>query len=694
MASDPNDGAWPESLLGREEDRTARRRLAFLAEIGEALASSRDVGKTLEDIARIAVPLLGDMCIVDLVVGGELRRVATAHVDPTKQALLDEMRQTYPTSPGAPNPASRALASGRAELVSVVTEDVIASQTRDAGHADLVRRIGIHSHIAVPLVAHGLALGALSLGLTESNRSYGPDDVVFAEEVARRAALALDNARLYDALRLQEERFRAVVEQSPLSTQILAPDGYTILVNRAWERLWGITHDRILDYDMLADAQLEARGVTPFLRRAFGGEAVEIPAIRYDPNETLPERSTHRDPARWVRAFAYPVKADDGRVREVVLVHEDVSERVENEMKLREDDRRKDEFLATLAHELRNPLAPLRTGLDLLRRTSGPAAEAARAIMDRQLTHMVSLLDDLLDVSRIRSGKIELRPVPLAMDRVVDTALELSGPALEAAGLTVTVARDATAVASADPTRLAQVVSNLLNNAAKYTPAGGHVTIAARRVDGEIELSVSDDGIGIPAPMLDRVFEMFSQVRSSRSDASGLGVGLTLARRLVELHGGRIWAESEGLGRGTRVVLRLPAIAAPATPRSSPPAAAPGTAAKRVLVVDDNVDGAELLVTLLQLDGHTARQAHDGPAALRVAAELRPEVAFLDIGMPGMDGYELARRLRAMPELAGLVLVAVTGWGQEEDRRRSREAGFDHHLTKPVAVEDIRAALR
>ncbi|WP_437629594.1 GAF domain-containing protein [Sorangium sp. So ce854] len=363
---------------------------------------------------------------------------------------------------------------------------------------------------------------------------------------------------------------------------------------------------------------------------------------------------------------------------------------------LRDQDRRKDEFLAMLAHELRNPLAPIRTGLEILQVAgSGEQARKIVDMMERQVGHMVRMVDDLLDVSRITRGKVELRRERVDLRSVLNGALETSRPLIEAAAHELAVRLPAEPLLlDADPTRLAQVFANLLNNAAKYTPGGGVLRLAAERDGPSVVVQVKDNGVGIPADMLPRVFDMFTQVvRSIDRAQGGLGIGLTLVQRLVELHGGTVHAESEGPGRGSTFTVRLPlaAAGAPASRRASPgPAGRDAAAALRLLVVDDNVDGAESLALLLEMSGHRTRAVHTGPEALTAARELGADVVFLDIGLPGMSGYEVARRLRAEPGLSGLVLVALTGWGTDDDRRQAREAGFDHHLTKPVDAAEVR----
>jgi signal transduction histidine kinase/CheY-like chemotaxis protein len=366
-------------------------------------------------------------------------------------------------------------------------------------------------------------------------------------------------------------------------------------------------------------------------------------------------------------------------------------------------DRRKTEFLATLAHELRNPLAPIRTALTLLQEHRPDPQVAARHLdlMHRQVDHMVRLVDDLMEVSRITRGKVRLQRVPVLLDTVIDDAVELSRPLVEAAGHVLTVERACEAlVVDGDSVRLTQVFSNLLNNAAKYTPAGGRLGLTCSQEGREAVVRVTDSGAGIAPEMLDSIFDMFVQVSGTdRAAQGGLGIGLTLVKSLVELHGGRVEAASPGLDRGAVFTVRLPLAATPAlvdrvaAARSAlAPAAASNADSScggNVLVVDDNQDAADSLGELLGAMGLGVQVAYSGEQALQAAAARHFDAAVLDIGMPGMDGCDLARRLRQWPGLEDLTLIALTGWGQDSDRARFASAGFDHHLLKPVDADAL-----
>ena len=388
------------------------------------------------------------------------------------------------------------------------------------------------------------------------------------------------------------------------------------------------------------------------------------------------------------------------RVRNLIEAHQALAQ-VDGLRRAAESaNRAKDEFLAMLGHELRNPLSPIVTALQLMKLQGPEESERARAVIERQVTHLTRLVDDLLDVSRIARGKVELKADLIEISEVVAKAIEMASPLLEQRNhtLAVQVPRRGLLV-DADITRLSQVISNLLTNAAKYTPAGGHITVRGEAVDHEVTLRVRDTGIGITPEVLPHIFDLFVQERQAIDRAQGgLGIGLTIVRNLVERHGGTVQATSDGAGRGSEFTIRLPRATWAEQGESIPHdleidrLASAKKDAPRVLIVDDNADGAEMLSIILSQKGYDTRVAHDAPRALQIAATFKPVTAFIDIGLPVMDGYELAERLRAMPSLAGIRLIALTGYGQESDRRRGREAGFDEHLVKPVDIAAVEAA--
>jgi two-component system, sensor histidine kinase len=365
---------------------------------------------------------------------------------------------------------------------------------------------------------------------------------------------------------------------------------------------------------------------------------------------------------------------------------------------MREADRRKDEFLATLAHELRNPLAPIRNALEIIKIAGDDPAKSrmAREMMQRQVSQMVRLVDDLLDVSRITTGKLAVRKSVLDLHGAITDAVETARPFIESRGQALQLEISPTPIAvEGDRTRLAQVFSNLLNNAAKYTEPGGSIRLAVRQQGDEAVVSVSDTGIGLAPEAMYRIFDMFVQVdRTLERSQAGLGVGLTLARRLVELHDGTLGARSAGPGKGSEFTVRLPVSRQHLDPAASArPVDDAESRTRRILLADDNADFANSLGQLLSAQGHDVRIAYDGAQALQAARDFNPQIAFVDIGMPKVHGYEVARRLRADADTSGCVLVAVTGWGQENDRKRAREAGFDRHLVKPVDPTEIESIL-
>jgi two-component system, sensor histidine kinase len=374
-----------------------------------------------------------------------------------------------------------------------------------------------------------------------------------------------------------------------------------------------------------------------------------------------------------------------------------LAERLKNEQALRAADRRKDEFLATLGHELRNPLAPISNSLEILK-LSGAFDNArthqACAVMERQVHHLNRLVDDLLEVSRITRGIIEVKKEALDLTAIVKAAIETSRPVLDNMRHELKAHFDPEPMCvGGDPVRLTQVFANLLNNAAKYTNHGGRITVTTRHEGAEAVVSVQDDGIGISPAALPQVFDMFMQVdRSTRRSQGGLGIGLTLVKSLVGMHGGTVEAKSDGPGLGSEFIVRLPVIAQPVA-HAAPAHTLKPLPARRILIVDDSRDGGESLAMLLRVLGAEVALAHSGRKALECVEDFKPDVVLLDIGMPGMDGYEVARRIRANPASRHISLIALTGWGQDEDRKRSVAAGFNHHLVKPADLEQLRQLL-
>jgi PAS domain S-box-containing protein len=394
---------------------------------------------------------------------------------------------------------------------------------------------------------------------------------------------------------------------------------------------------------------------------------------------------------RWIASKGKVFYGGDGEPLRMLGVSLDITERKRTEEALRDADRKKDEFLATLAHELRNPLAPIRNALQILQAKGPPHPELqwGRDVIDRQVQLMARLLEDLFEVSRISRNKLELRKERVELAAVVEAALETSRPIIEASGheLTVTLPPEPIYL-EADPVRLAQVFANLLNNAAKYTGEGGRVWLSAERRGDDVTVSVKDNGIGIAAEMLPHIFEIFSQAKpASERSRGGLGIGLSLVKGLVELHGGSIEARSDGPGQGSEFIVRLPvAVETPIQEPAGPSGGDEQTPVTkcRILIVDDYRDSADSLAMLLRIMGNEVGTAYDGEQAVKAAGALRPDVVLLDIGMPKLNGYDACRRIREQPWGQGMFLIALTGWGQEEDRRRTEEAGFNHHMVKPV----------
>jgi PAS domain S-box-containing protein len=486
-----------------------------------------------------------------------------------------------------------------------------------------------------------------------------------------------------------EERLRLMslaAEKALNGVLITGSDERIVYANPAMERISGFTAEELLGQrpqDLLHGpaTDVQARRV---LRGAIEArQPVTVEIVNYGKNRV----------PYWVELHVAP-SVDDDRVTHYVSMQLDITARRLAQESLKEADARKSEFIATVAHELRNPLAPIRNAVQVMRLAGDDsvARERVRHIIERQVEHMVRLVDDLLDISRISRGKLEMRNERIGIQSAVHAALEVSRPTIEAAGhsLSVELPREALEVC-ADPLRLAQVFTNLLNNAAKYTDRGGRICLSAAKEGSHAVVCVRDTGIGFPPEAAPRLFDAFAQAESATARSQGgIGIGLALVRSLVGLLGGSVEARSEGIDRGSEFTVRLPLAPEDRAAVQELPAVTPGVVgAHRILVVDDDADARDSLTILLELMGHEVRAAKDGPTAIDLAAQFRPEIVLLDIGMPGMSGYTVASRMRAEAGAQKLLIVAVTSWGQEEDRRRSEEVGIDCHLVKPVDLDEL-----
>jgi PAS domain S-box-containing protein len=493
---------------------------------------------------------------------------------------------------------------------------------------------------------------------------------------------------------LQEQRFSSFLEAAPDAVIIVDQGGKIVRVNGQAERMFGHGREELMgqEVEMLMPERFQAS------HRGQRGNFMAHPSAR-PMGLTLDLWGLRKDGSEFpIEISLSPIPDREGIL--VASIVRDVTSRRQMEQELRDADRMKDEFLATLGHELRNPLAPIRNAVELLglEDLTESDLKTARAVIARQVKVMARLVDDLLNVSRIRRNQLEICKERVDLASVVESAVEGSRPLIQQCGHTLTVSLPTQPVPlDADPIRIAQVFVNLLNNAAKYTNQGGHIWITAERQGNDAVVSVRDNGIGIPGDMLSRIFDMFTQVNQSREQSQGgLGIGLTLVRRLVELHDGSIEALSNGPDAGSEFVVRLPAYIQPPRkplPKSDGPRASAMTG-RRILVVDDNKDSADSMGMLLRLKGNDTRTAYDGLEAVDLAEAFQPDLVLLDIGLPKLSGYEVARRIRQQPLGRDVILVAMTGWGQVEDIRRSLDAGFNFHAVKPMelaALEDLLA---
>jgi PAS domain S-box-containing protein len=555
------------------------------------------------------------------------------------------------------------------------------------------RKAGVRAAQSTPIVSRsGPTLGIFSTHYRQAQR---PDAQALRllDLLAREAADIIDRQRAETEL----ERMRRLLAEGQRLAHLGSWEYVTATRTTIWsdeqKRIYGLNPDQPSpDYESMLRDHIhpdDAAELDRIFRAAFESRT----AFENENRIVRPGGEV-----RWIYNKAQPYFDERGELLRYVGATLDITERKRSEEALREADRRKDEFLAMLAHELRNPLQPIKSGLDILRLgVDNVKAGQVRAMMARQVDHLVRLVDDLLEVSRVSRGRIELRKERIHLGQVVNDAVAASQSLMaeKEHRLTVSLAPEPLPL-DADPTRLAQVVINLLNNAAKFTDPGGQIEISTRREGSEAVVSVRDNGAGIPGEQLTCVFELFTQLDNGVNQSrGGLGIGLALVRSLVTMHGGRVEARSKGAGHGSEFVVRLP-VAAPSTaelPKEPATSAAEKGPAQRIVVVDDNWVIVDAFVMMLETMDTDVRVAYDGKSALETIAAFEPEVVFMDIGMPVMDGNETARRIRQLPHAENIFLVALTGWGREQDRHRSREAGFDKHLVKPVDFDEVQALL-
>jgi PAS domain S-box-containing protein len=686
----------PRRFDGVTLDVTAERARETRQELLVKVADRTRAAARPADILAAVVTSLGEHFAANRCTYADVDEaagVATARGD--YAAGVPSIAGQYPVASFGPAVIAD-LRAGRTVAVADVAAD---PRTRDA--ADAYAAVQCRAYVSVPLVKAGRLVATLNV-MDGKPRPWSPEDVDLIEAVAERAWQAVEVAHAQAQLVASEGRLQLAVGIAGMGLFEIDLASDRVTVNEPGRAIYGwdsadTTFARVQSHFHPDDrAEVMRRVEAAFDPAGPGGFEVEQRVVRTDGE------------VRWIRVRGQAFFAGEGKERAAVRCvgsFLDVTDRRQMEDVLRrqadqlvEEDRRKDLFLALLAHELRNPLAPIRNGLQVIRLSEDRKhRERSQAMMDRQLTHMVRLIDDLLDITRIRQNKMELRRARIDLAAVVESAVETAQPLVQAAKheLTVAVPPDPVLL-DADLTRLAQVFSNLLLNAAKYTEPGGKIWLTAAREGGEVVVAVRDTGIGIPAESLKSIFDMFSQVDSSiERTTGGLGIGLALVKGLVEMHGGIVTADSPGRGQGSTFTVRLPVPddrAAAAQPAAEGRAAAP--AGRRILVADDNRDSAETMAMMLALLGHDVRTAHDGLAAVAAAAEFRPDFILMDVGMPRLNGLDATRRIREKPGGQLPVIISLTGWGQESDYLKSIDAGCDGHLVKPVELAELEKMLK
>ena len=683
-----------------EGDQRERLRQAFLTDAIDVLNRSLDYQETLAALAWIVVPTIADWCAIDTLEDGVLRRLAAAHMDPAKLELVKELEDRGATQRTA---QWRVLSSGKPEL-SQITREMIEGSNEPEEIKQRIYALGLRSYLVVPLRRGDEIAGAITLATAESGRTFDDSDLSLAVQLGDRASVAIQHAHLFRqaeravvASAAERDRLVQLIHAAPVAIGILRGRDLVVeLVNTEFRKMFG-------GRDVIGmtgnDLDPEDKRM-PEIRRIFDtGETqthVEMP-VAFDWS------GTNIVETRYFNVTRAPLRDANGVIDAIVTWGLDVSDQVQarrriEEAKLQAElaNRAKDEFLAMLGHELRNPLAPITTALELMALRSQGQFQRERAVIERQLEHVTRLVDDLLDVSRITRGGVELHRETVDLADTVVKALEQASPLLEEKKheLITTVPRGI--LVNGDPMRLSQIVTNLVTNAAKYTKAGGQISIAIERDGDDAKIRVRDNGVGISPEILPRVFETFYQVRQSIDRSrGGLGLGLAIVRSLARAHGGEATATSNGLGAGSEFVITLPALDGRSIPRATgtPISGFRPLRPEKILLVDDNQDAISLLADALADRGFQTYVAHDAPSALVLAVKVKPQIALLDIGLPVMDGYELARRLHETDGLGDVQLVAITGYGHATDIAKSKAAGFAAHLVKPIGIDDVQAVI-
>jgi PAS domain S-box-containing protein len=707
---------WFGTATDIHDRKRVEEQMRFLAEASTLLSSSLDYEATLASVARLSVPLVADWCLIDMArPDGSLERLSVVHNNLAKVELAQEIDRRYPPSPGDPYLRTHVFRTGRPEWIADISDEMRESVARDAEHLRLIRELEMNSYICVPLQARGRTLGALTFAAAESGRRFDSSDVALAEDLARRVALAVDNARLYreakEALQSKDEAMAlldTLLSRAPVGFAFLDCDLRYVRINDALAAINGLSaaeHIGRTPRDLLSPelyAQVAPiyervlKGGQPMLDCEVSGETRALPGVRRD----------------WLTNY-YPVRAHDGELLGLGIVVIEISDRkrTEKELQVAKEtaeaaSRAKDEFLAVLSHELRTPLTPILASVSAMLDDPATPAEVRPviAMVRRNVELEARLIDDLLDVTRISRGKLQLFVEVVDAHSVIHQALDICRGEIYSARLRLSIALAAAEHhVKADPARLQQVFWNLIKNAVKFTPEGGAVSIRSRNElpeNGEagsarLVIEISDSGIGIEPELLPKVFNAFEQGEAAITRRfGGLGLGLPISRSVIEAHGGRLSATSEGKNQGATFIVALATVPSHVADSRAPEPAAPGTTPPRslkILLVEDHEDTARTMAKLLRHHKFTVKTANSVVSALEMATAEDFDLVISDIGLPDGSGLDLMRRLRSRRAVKG---IALSGFGMDDDIRKSQEAGFLAHLTKPIDYPKLAAMIQ